>query len=101
MVVYVRNIRKEKKAFGDRIKNVYIGRGSLFGNRFKINRECNRHMSILAFKNDLDNQSLEFWKNIEALKLLHKNGYEINLWCYCSPLACHGDVLKGLIEDGS
>ena len=83
MVTKVVNLRKEKY-------DVYIGRGSKWGNKFLIGRDGNREDVIRKYRQ---------W--------ILKNDYLINclgelkdkvLGCYCKPSACHGDVLVELVE---
>ena len=72
--------------------DVYIGRGSIWGNPFKISADCTREQAIAKYRvylweglcSDVSNGI-----NYESLSSLH----ELRLGCYCSPKACHGDVL--------
>lgn len=70
---------------------VYIGRGSAWGNPFKITYESSREEVIKKFKEYAINRL----KN-EPDWLVPLIGQD--LVCYCAPLACHGDVLIELIE---
>jgi len=79
--------------------DVYIGRGSKWGNPFKIGTH-------------LANDSDGAWSREEVihkykLYITHTKRHLLrdlpeltgkNLVCYCAPLACHGDVLKELAE---
>ena len=69
--------------------DVYIGRGSKFGNPFKIGPDGNRRDVIEKYKElfykQLDLRP-EFKKDVESLR-------GKTLGCYCKPLACHGDVI--------
>lgn len=67
----------------------YIGRGSGYGNPFKLYHESNRVQVIAEYKKYLINNNL----NIDNLVLHAKR-----LGCYCKPKACHGDVLAEEIE---
>lgn len=84
MVTRVVNLRKERY-------DVYIGRGSKWGNRFVICRDGNREDVIGKYKE---------WilKNDELLSCLGELKDKV-LGCYCKPLACHGDVLVELVEE--
>lgn len=74
--------------------DVYIGRGSLWGNPYAVGfgaspgeEQNDREEAIRKFKYDFDRGFLK--KNKEdALELKGKI-----LGCHCKPLACHGDVL--------
>ncbi len=83
MVCMVVNLRFEKY-------DVYIGRGSKWGNRFVIGRDGDRAEVIRKYKE---------WilKNDELLGCLGELKDKV-LGCYCRPLACHGDVLVELVE---
>ena len=81
------NIRQDKC-------DVYIGRGSPFGNPFRIGRDGNREQVIELYRQMIKKRMLsdeEFAD--EVLSLRGKR-----LGCYCKPLACHGDVIVQLIE---
>jgi len=83
MVCKVVNLRKEKY-------DVYIGRGSKWGNKFVIGRDGSREDVIAKYK---------AWilKNDYLLGCLGELKGRV-LGCYCKPLACHGDVLVELVE---
>ena len=77
-VVHIREPQREG------IERKYIGRGSPYGNPWKIGLHGNRQEVIKMFKFEtLPTISLDL---LEALR-----GFD--LACYCAPLACHGDVL--------
>ncbi len=90
MKTRVVNIRKEGH-------DVYIGRGSPFGNPFVIGKDGNRAEVIALYKkwfyNKLKN-NWQFRRNVIVLKSL-------TLGCYCKPLACHGDVIVDYLEKES
>ena len=78
--------------------DVYIGRGSIFGNEWthlklsgtKAKFQCaTREESIANYKRDFY-QRLENDPNfkLEVEKLRGKS-----LGCFCKPLACHGDII--------
>ena len=83
MVCRVVNLRKEKY-------DVYIGRGSKWGNKFVIGRDGNREEVIRKYREYILN-------NDYLLNCLGELKDKI-LGCYCKPLACHGDVLVELVE---
>lgn len=72
---------------------IYIGRGSAWGNPFKIGEHGSRYVVIGKFaeyaKTRLENEP-------EWLKPLKET---TGLVCYCSPKACHGDVLALLLKE--
>ena len=65
--------------------DVYIGRGSKWGNPFRIGA-MSREEVIAKYASYIQRQD-------HLLKDLHELKGK-NLVCYCAPQACHGDVLK-------
>ncbi len=70
--------------------DVYIGRGSIWGNPFRIGQDGTRKEVINKYRARLVEQPHLLW-----LIPLLKNKI---LGCYCAPLACHGDVLAELAD---
>lgn len=68
--------------------DVYIGRPSKWGNPFMIGRDGNRMEVIQKYRAWLMNRQ----DLIDALPELKGK----ILGCWCSPQACHGDVLAEL-----
>ena len=82
-----RIVNKYKQPF-----DVYIGRGSKWGNPFKIDSANNRDTVIERYRHwitDGDGKHL--------LHELHELKGKI-LGCYCAPKPCHGDVLIELVN---
>jgi len=79
----VKHIREPKSS-----SDVYIGRGSKWGNPFKIGVHGNRE-EVIAMYEEYLMSSDELLSSLSELK--HKN-----LVCYCHPNACHGDILLEL-----
>jgi hypothetical protein len=69
----------------------YIGRGSKWGNPFKIGKDGTREEVIIKYAEYLMNKP----ELLVALPEL-KNKFLI---CYCAPQACHGDILIDLAND--
>lgn len=70
--------------------DVYIGRGSKWGNPFVIDRDGTRREVIELYRR---------W--LPTNKQLMNSLMELDnktLGCYCKPKACHGDVLIEFIE---
>ena len=84
MVCRIVNLRCEKY-------DVYIGRGSKWGNRFVIGRDGNREEVIKKYRE---------WilRNDYLLNCLGELKGKV-LGCYCKPLPCHGDVLVELVDE--
>lgn len=69
---------------------VYIGRGSKWGNPFVIDRDGNRETVIEKYKEYILGTELP-----DQIELLRGK----TLICYCKPKACHGDVLIELLGE--
>jgi hypothetical protein len=69
---------------------VYIGRGSKWGNPFVIGKHGNRDEVIALYEERLlqNNELMD-----DLVELVDKT-----LVCFCKPKACHGDVLKSLVD---
>ena len=65
---------------------VYIGRGSPYGNPFKIGPDGNRDAVCAAYSNMIENQPALKEKFIQELK-------GKDLVCHCVPNRCHGHYL--------
>ena len=80
------NIKKHKC-------DVYIGRGSPFGNPFRIGDHGDREQVLAKyrtyFKRRLTDQSFRD-------KVLSLKGKVLG--CWCKPLLCHGDVIVEYLE---
>lgn len=74
--------------------DVYIGRGSPFGNPFIIGKHGTREEVIEKYRELHKSKLLSpdwnvyytYWQQLESLR-------GMRLGCYCKPKACHGDVL--------
>ena len=73
--------------------DVYIGRPSKWGNPFTIGIDGNREEVIQKYVDWLSNQP-------ELLNSLHELKGK-TLGCWCSPEACHGDILAELADNSS
>jgi hypothetical protein len=80
------NLRKEKF-------EVYIGRGSIWGNPYIIGKDGDRDEVIEKFREYITKRP-DLLKSLKTLK-------GKTLGCFCSPKKCHGDVLVDLIEGES
>ena len=91
--------------------DIYIGRGSALGNPFtgshkvedtKAEFQCeSREEAIAKYEKWLDKKIKQKDPQVRValndIYLKAKNG-NVNLVCYCAPKACHGDVIKQIIE---
>lgn len=73
---------------------VYIGRGSEFGNPFQIGKDMDREKVIKFYKEwfEFECKDPEF-----VQKLMELKGKKLG--CFCKPLACHGDVIKNFLDN--
>ena len=75
--------------------DVYIGRGSIWGNPYKIGEDGTREEVIEKYRTYITNRLLIEGELV--VQLLALDGKRLS--CYCKPEACHGDVLVELIEE--
>jgi hypothetical protein len=69
---------------------IYIGRGTKWGNPFIIGKDGNRKEVI---------EKYEMWIRTEPQLIACLGELEGKiLGCHCKPKACHGDILEQLIE---
>lgn len=68
--------------------DIYIGRGSKWGNPFEIGKDGTREEVIKKYVQYI-------WNNHELLDQLPEL-YNKRLGCFCAPLVCHGQVLRWL-----
>ncbi len=82
------NIKKTK------CYDVYCGRGSIYGNPFKIGEDGDRKEVIQKFKK-------YFYKRLKDKKFKNDVLFlkEKILGCYCKPLDCHCDVIKEYLDN--
>lgn len=71
--------------------DVYIGRGSIWGNPYHIGRDGSREEVIEKYKEYLHKQRPELLGMVFELR-------GKRLGCYCKPQACHGDYLAELAD---
>lgn len=74
--------------------DVYIGRGSIWGNPYTIGEDGDREVVIAKYRSYL-------WSQIEAgfitkEQLLSLDGKRLG--CFCKPKPCHGDIIVKAIE---
>lgn len=76
--------------------DVYIGRGSKWGNPFKMTDRSDeeRERVIEEYRGYL-------WHKIKQGVITTEQLRELNgkkLGCFCKPKACHGDVIKNAVQ---
>jgi hypothetical protein len=75
---------------GNQFYQVYIGRGSIWGNPFYLGRDGTREEVIEKYRVYILNNN--YLRN----KLPELKGKILG--CHCKPLPCHGDVLVDMIN---
>jgi hypothetical protein len=65
---------------------VYIGRGTMWGNPFRIGSDGTREAVIARYEDEI----------VPRLDLSFLRGRD--LVCHCAPLPCHGDSIKYKLE---
>lgn len=103
----VHNLRTERMQPGD----VYVGRRSrqsmahvprdadgadgYFGNPFRLGQDENRERIVRRFEEHARERLATDPEYRARVKALHGK----RLFCWCAPLACHGDVLERLARE--
>lgn len=90
--------------------NVYIGRPSILSNPYTHDGKKSslaklsfktREEAINAYKLYFDamyEQDTQFKQVVDLIYDKYKNGEDIYLQCFCSPLPCHGEYIKEKLE---
>lgn len=71
--------------------DVYIGRGSKWGNPFRIGEDGDREEVISKYEAYIMSRR-------DLLDSLPELQGKV-LGCWCKPKACHGDILRIMVED--
>ena len=71
---------------------IYIGRGSKFGNKYRLGFDGSREVVIAKHKKD-------FYNDPELQEVVWNELKGKTLGCFCSPLACHGDTYVEYIQN--
>jgi hypothetical protein len=71
--------------------DIYIGRGSKWGNPYIIGRDGTREEVVGKYRHYIVMRRKDLLNSLEELK-------GKRLGCWCAPKLCHGDVLVALIE---
>ena len=80
----------------------YIGRPSALGNPFVLGRDGDRATVVARYATWLEERikarDAAVLDALDRIRLIRRAAGEVQLVCYCSPLACHGDVVARVIE---
>lgn len=74
--------------------DIYIGRGSKWGNPYAIGEHGTREDVIDAFR-------VYLWEQMKFGRITKEDLLELDgkrLGCFCKPQACHGDVISKAVE---
>jgi hypothetical protein len=92
--------------------DVYIGRGSALGNPYTGSKSVKNNKA--EYQCESREAAIAKYEEYLILAISEKNRYicdelnkiwskaksgDVNLVCFCNPKACHGDIIKKLIED--
>ena len=81
----------------------YIGRGSPLGNPWPRQGLDTREIVIARYKvylrQQIENGNQEVINELERLGNIAITTGKLNLQCFCSPLPCHGDFIKEVLEN--
>ena len=104
MVLNVKNKRTHVAEAGK--ADVYCGRGSILGNPFSHKEGTkakfvveSRDEAVEAYRGYFKEQmesNAEFLNEMRRIYRIARK-QEVNLVCYCAPLACHCNVIRGFI----
>ena len=90
--------------------DVYIGRGSVFGNPYShmdgttaLYKVATREEAIEGYREWFDKERLNnvvmYDKLNRMTDYLISTGGDIYLVCSCAPKSCHGDIIKEYLDD--
>lgn len=92
--------RKRTKGWRMPDDTVYVGRGSKWGNPWRVQGSFTASMAVGAFKQALerggywDNPDHENWTGLPATEVIRRDLAGKNLACWCPPAQpCHSEVL--------
>lgn len=72
--------------------DIYCGRGSIFGNPFKITDKLNRQQAILKY-------TAHIIKTPELITAILDIPPGKTLGCFCAPKLCHCDVIRWILDN--
>ena len=85
--------RKRTKGWRMPENTVYVGRGSIWGNPYKIEGMITREMVLAEFRRYVQTRSEDFLKNW----LAPLRGKDLACWCKETD-ACHADILLEFLD---
>jgi hypothetical protein len=105
-MINVVNIKTHVKKAGE--TDIYIGRGSVLGNPFSHKTGtlaevvcASREEAIEKYKSYFEEQIKDadgkFINELRRIYVLSRQT-DVNLMCFCYPLACHGNIIKDFLS---
>ncbi|QDH84049.1 DNA repair protein [Achromobacter phage vB_AxyP_19-32_Axy11] len=95
-------VNKYKLVNPDR-EDIYIGRGSPLGNPYPIGKDGTREEVIRKYAVWLDHKikthDAAVCNALNNILSRHRKGQVVKLVCFCKPQACHGDIIKSVVEN--
>ena len=92
-------------------EDILISRGTALGNPFTHIPTGTKALYVVAtrdiaveryrswLKQKIEDRDANVLRALRSILSRYKAGNNINLVCYCSPLKCHGEIIKDLIEN--
>lgn len=98
-MIKIKNLKEEQpKQYWD----IRINRSSIFGNPFKIGQDGTRDEVVelyrAYFKSSIEKSAI-FEAEVNRLIKMYKRFGQLNLFCWCAPRSCHGEIIKNWIEN--
>jgi hypothetical protein len=91
-----------KKVDRNLSNEVYIGRGSILGNKFVIGEGVSRAESCALYdawlKKEMERRKKVYSYMFNLTKKIARTKGTTWLGCYCKPKQCHGDSVKEQLE---
>lgn len=88
--------------------DVYIGRGSPFGNPYSHMKGTKAEHIVATREEAIEKYRTWFNEQLKTNIILSEllnvmlstvlKGNDLNLVCYCAPMPCHGEVIKECLE---
>ena len=96
------NVINKKKEKITNNMGFYIGRPSVLGNVYKIGVDGTRDEVTKKYEKWLNsrirNKDKIIMDILKSIKTTEKKYGSVDLVCWCKPLACHGDVIKKMLD---
>lgn len=92
----------EDKIYIGRENKTYGLKCSPLANPFNIGKKFTRETSLFNYKhwlmNSYKNKNSSSYNELIRLLNLYKENLDIKLICWCNPEACHGDIIKQVLD---